>query len=118
MMHERVARWRQACAINRHAKGQLGSVRCLVLILLIYQGLLPLLAFASPPGPVWIPGIYDLADYDDVIVVLTDIDAVDNSSPATLPAAPVGERALARAAALALCNSSFLSYGPRSLPAI
>jgi hypothetical protein len=31
------------------------------------------LAYASPPDPSWIPGIYDGADYDDVVVMLTDL---------------------------------------------
>ena len=34
------------------------------------------LARASPPDPTWIPGIYDNADYDDVIGLLTDTSAV------------------------------------------
>jgi hypothetical protein len=28
---------------------------------------LPVLAHASPPDPSWIPGVYDDADYDDVV---------------------------------------------------
>jgi hypothetical protein len=28
---------------------------------------LPVLAYASPPDPVWIQGLYDDADYDDVV---------------------------------------------------
>jgi hypothetical protein len=31
------------------------------------------LAYASPPDPSWIPGIYDGADYDDVVLMLTDL---------------------------------------------
>lgn len=30
------------------------------------------LAYASPPDPTWIAGIYDSADYDDVVALLTD----------------------------------------------
>ncbi len=33
--------------------------------------LLPL-AYASPPDPTWIAGIYDNADYDDVVALVTD----------------------------------------------
>ncbi len=32
---------------------------------------LPALAYASPPDPVWIQGIYDDADYDDVVGLVT-----------------------------------------------
>jgi len=32
---------------------------------------LPALAYASPPDPVWIQGIYDDADYDDVVGLIT-----------------------------------------------
>jgi hypothetical protein len=31
---------------------------------------LPILAHASPPDPSWIPGIYDDADYDDVVTLV------------------------------------------------
>ena len=32
---------------------------------------LPSLAYASPPDPSWIRGVYDGDDYDDVIVLIT-----------------------------------------------
>jgi hypothetical protein len=32
---------------------------------------LPALAHASPPDPSWIPGLYDDADYDDVVRMVT-----------------------------------------------
>ena len=34
--------------------------------------LLPLVAAASPPDPMWIAGIYDEADGDDVVALVTD----------------------------------------------
>jgi hypothetical protein len=40
------------------------------LLLLPLAGLTPL-AYASPPDPAWIEGIYDDADSDDVIVMIT-----------------------------------------------
>jgi hypothetical protein len=40
----------------------------LALLVLAALGLsLPVLAHASPPDPSWIPGVYDDADYDDVV---------------------------------------------------
>ncbi len=38
-----------------------------LLLLLGLSGLTPL-AYASPPDPSWVRGIYDDADYDDVVV--------------------------------------------------
>jgi hypothetical protein len=90
----------------------------LVLVLLACGVLLPPLAFASPPDPVWIPGIYDLADYDDVIVALTDLDAVDDSSPATLIPAHARYPALPSAPASVPSISLFRSHQPRSPPTI
>jgi hypothetical protein len=58
------------------ARGYLWWRRCLGLVLLACSAILPLLAHASPPDPIWLPGIYDNADYDDVIGLLTDTAAV------------------------------------------
>jgi hypothetical protein len=44
------------------------------LLLLLVGGLTPL-AYASPPDPSWIRGIYDDADYDDVVVLITSTAA-------------------------------------------
>lgn len=38
------------------------------------------LAFASPPDPSWIRGIYDGADYDDVVLLITS--ATGTAAPA------------------------------------
>ena len=43
----------------------------LVGLLLLVLTALPSLAYASPPDPSWIPGLYDDADYDDVVVLVT-----------------------------------------------
>jgi hypothetical protein len=37
------------------------------------------LAYASPPDPSWIPGIYDDYDYDDVAAMGTDATAISDS---------------------------------------
>jgi hypothetical protein len=58
------------------ARGHRRWRRCLVLALLVCCGTLPVLAQASPPDPTWLPGIYDNADYDDVIGLLTDTAAI------------------------------------------
>jgi len=36
-------------------------------------------AYASPPDPSWIPGIYDYFDYDDVVGMVTDGAGVSDS---------------------------------------
>ena len=46
-----------------------------LLVLLGLSGLTPL-AYASPPDPSWVRGIYDDADYDDVVVLITSAAAV------------------------------------------
>jgi hypothetical protein len=46
-----------------------------LLLLLGLSGLTPL-AYASPPDPSWVRGIYDDADYDDVVVLITSAAAV------------------------------------------
>jgi hypothetical protein len=47
----------------------------LVLLLLLLVSGLTSLAYASPPDPSWIRGIYDGADYDDVVVMITSAAA-------------------------------------------
>jgi hypothetical protein len=49
-------------------------VACALLLLLLVGGLTSL-AYASPPDPSWIRGIYDDDDYDNVIVMITSTTA-------------------------------------------
>jgi hypothetical protein len=53
-----------------------------LLVLGVLAGLVPL-AHASLPDPTWIPGFYDDADFDDVILAIVSADVA--ASP-TLPA--------------------------------
>jgi hypothetical protein len=49
-------------------------------LLLTVLFLLPPIAHASPTDPVWIPGLYDDNDYDDVILFITGaVSAVDSA---------------------------------------
>src|SRR5262245_41099578 len=50
------------------AHGSAGRLTLLVSLVLV---LLTPIAFASPPDPSWIPGLYDGADFDDVVLVVT-----------------------------------------------
>jgi len=52
-------------------------------LILIAPAVLPALAYASPPDPSWILGIYDDADHDDVVVLATS----GTGQPAHRPAA-------------------------------
>ena len=47
------------------------ALRALVVgVVLTLTSALPILAQASPPDPSWIPGIYDDADFDDVVTLV------------------------------------------------
>ena len=76
------------------ARGHRRWRRCLVLVLLVCCGTLPVLAQASPPDPTWLPGIYDNADYDDVIGLLTDTAAIRELQ--LIATGPAPSRLLAR----------------------
>ena len=45
--------------------------------------MLPALAHATPPDPTWITGVYDDADFDDIVVRIT---SGTGDVPAALPA--------------------------------
>jgi hypothetical protein len=66
-----------------------GGRVALALLLLLLVGGLTSLAYASPPDPAWIRGIYDDADYDDVIVMIT------SAASATAPVLLVNLRQIA-----------------------
>jgi len=53
-----------------------GFQATLALLLLLLGGSLTALAYASPPDPAWIRGIYDDADFDDVVVLITSTAAI------------------------------------------
>jgi len=59
----------------------------LAVLILAAPALLPAVAYASPPDPAWIPGIYDDADYDDVVVQLAS-GTGDVASMPTVSARP------------------------------
>ena len=43
------------------------------------------IAHASPPDPLWIPGIYDAADLDDALVVVTSLENQLHEGPSVVP---------------------------------
>src|SRR5215468_7774384 len=52
------------CKLQRFSFG-------LLPILLLVLAVLTPLAYGSPPDPSWIKGVYDGADYDDVVILIT-----------------------------------------------
>ena len=50
--------------------------------------LLPTIAFASPPDPSWIAGIYDGADGDDIVMLVYETAAVEAQSVADISLLP------------------------------
>ena len=59
--------------------GRVGQVG-LLLLLSCFLGLVPL-ASATPPDPSWIEGVYDEADYDDVVLLAVSIDGTRDFAP-------------------------------------
>ena len=69
--------------------GRLLSQALVALLILAAQALLPTLAHASPPDPSWIPGIYDGADYDDVVLLVSsEVGTVTPAAPDELRPLP------------------------------
>ena len=64
--------------VGRHpvAPGSLAFLLCVLL------SSLSVLAYASPPDPSWVRGVYDDADFDDVVcLILAKTGLVDDSAP-------------------------------------
>jgi hypothetical protein len=89
---------------------------CLVLVLFVCCGTLPLLAHASPPDSNWLPGIYDGADYDDVIGLLTDTVAVRELPLVALDAACPVLWSVSGGSTSVVPNASLLDFRLRSPP--
>jgi hypothetical protein len=63
-------------------KARVLSLRIACALLLLLVGGLTPLAYASPPDPSWIRGVYDDDDYDDVVVLITSTAAT--TAPVTV----------------------------------
>jgi hypothetical protein len=50
--------------------------------------LLPVMAFASPPDPSWIAGIYDGSDADDIVILVYKTTATSAPAPSPIPPFP------------------------------
>ena len=97
---------------------RLPSRMLVALLVLSAQSILAPLAHASPPDPSWIPGVYDAADYDDVVLLVSS--GVGGITPAPGAALrpdtrPVGTFAPSRESAPLMPPAS--AVRPRAPPA-
>jgi len=44
--------------------------------------MLHVLAYATPPDPTWVPGLWDDGDYDDVVILIKSTAALADGDPA------------------------------------
>jgi len=122
--HDRRSAHRDAGSTMRHRlmKGHAGapdrSRGLLIWVIFAVSALLPGLAHASPPDPSWISGVYDDADGDDVILLLTSgtgglaaIPPTELRPPSVLAAGLSGS---AQSASLAPSASALHSRAPPS----
>ena len=89
----------------------------LALLLVAARCTISLLACSSPPDQVWIPGIYDVADYDDVVGLIIDT-AANEPAPAPADLVRAAYWPLPNDSLLAAFRSSLLSVQLRSPPTI
>jgi hypothetical protein len=101
-------------ALGDHAVGRpgrwrrTGSLPLLLLIVLAGFVVITALAYASPQDPTWIAGLYDAADYDDEIELLTD--AYRHPNPAGETGRPVVLGPMSAVTArVAACSSAAVS---------
>jgi hypothetical protein len=52
----------------------------LAVILILTLATLTVLAYATPPDQTWISGLYDNADYDEVIILATSTSSITGNS--------------------------------------
>ena len=78
--------------------------------------LLPTIAFASPPDPSWIAGIYDGADGDDIVSLVYETSAAKTAAPSHVGPLPclleISLESLVRSA-----PGNRFTRGPRAPPA-
>ena len=89
-----------------------------MLVLLVACGTVPLLTHASPPDPTWLPGIYDDADYDDVIGLLADTAAIRELPLVAVDPACLGLWPVLGSSASVVPDAFLLGFRLRSPPAI
>jgi len=97
-----------------HSVGQAIAGALPIVLVLI---LLPPLAFASPPDPSWVAGIYDGADADEIVRLVYETSAANHTAPPHLGRLPyLLDRSLEGIA----CHVAdrHVTRGPRSPPVL
>jgi len=77
--------------------------------------LLPPIAFASPPDPLWIAGIYDGADGDDIVTIVYETAATSAAALSKIAPPPCLPRISLESIAHGFPGRLF-TRGPRSPP--
>jgi len=118
MLRDRVVRLCVAPRVD-HASGgreRLCLKRSTALLLLVFLAGLSAFANASPPDPIWLPGIYDGADYDDAVALLTDTAGVGDSPLLAVEPVPIVLRFIPSRSASARADASLLGFNLRAPP--
>jgi len=79
--------------------------------------LLPVLAFASPPDPSWIAGIYDGADGDDIVTLVYETAAANNTAKSQIVLLPCLPEIQLESLARGVPGGRF-TPGPRAPPVL
>ena len=96
------------------SKNRVSSVLLSVVLALV---LLPTIAFASPPDPSWIAGIYDGADGDDIVNLVYETSAASAAASSCIGPLPSMPGILIETITPRLPASRF-AEGTRSPPAV
>lgn len=103
-----------AGACDRRRRARFDLVVLLVLVACLCGH--PTFGYASPPDPLWLSGIYDGADYDEEMALLTDAIAIGVPSALVVePLCPLFKFTLFGAGSVPT-DVSFLSFHLRSPP--
>ena len=92
-------------------------VKSTLVAVVLVRILLPVMAFASPPDPSWIAGIYDGADGDDVVMLVYETTATSAPAPSLMFPFPCLQGLSTTKLIFALFESS-CAEGSRAPPAM
>ena len=92
-----------------------GQVIAAALPIVLVLILLPPLAFASPPDPSWVAGFYDGADGDDIVSLVYETSAANQTAPSHLGPLPCLLEVCLEGIARYVPDRHF-TRGPRSPP--
>ena len=88
-----------------------------LLPLVLVLPLLPVIAFASPPDPSWIAGIYAVADADDIVILAYETTTTSAPALSPIPSLPSLLDISTKKVIPTLSDSQF-AQGPRAPPAM